>query len=129
MKKINILYWIFTGLLAAIMLMSGIQNALSTAPSVELVSKHLGYPLYFIPFIGVAKCLGAIVILIPGFPRLKEWVYAGFVYDLTGALYSSISVGDPASQWWLILIFPAILACSYIFYQKRRKATASLNVK
>src|SRR5258708_6032601 len=100
MKKINIIYWIFTGLLVALMLFSGIQNLLSTQPSIELVSKHLGCPQYFIPFIGLAKTLGAIAILIPGFPRIKEWVYAGFTYDLTAAVYSTIAVGDPVSMWW-----------------------------
>jgi uncharacterized membrane protein YphA (DoxX/SURF4 family) len=129
MKKINILYWIFTGLLAAVMLMSGIQNAMSTPQSVDIVTKHLGYPAYFIPFIGVAKCLGVIAILIPGFPRIKEWAYAGFVYDLTGAVYSSISIGDPASQWWPILIFYVLIAGSYIFYHKKLKAASSVNIK
>ena len=98
MKKINILYWVFTGLLIALMLMSGIQNLLSTKASVELVSTLLGYPKYFIPFIGLAKTLGAIVLLIPGYPRIKEWIYAGFVYDLTAATYSSIAIGEPVQE-------------------------------
>jgi len=128
MKKINIIYWIFTGLLVALMLMSGIQNLLSTQPSIELISKQLKYPEYFIPFIGLAKTLGAIVILIPGFPRLKEWIYAGFTYDLTAATYSAIAIGEPFSQWWAMLIFFVILAVSYIYHHKRLKA-ASSNIK
>ena len=129
MKKINILYWIFTGLLIALMLMSDIQNLLSTKASVELVSTLLGYPKYFIPFIGLAKTLGAIVLLIPGYPRIKEWIYAGFVYDLTAATYSSIAIGEPASSWGFMIIFFALVAGSYIYYHKRLKAAGSPGVK
>jgi uncharacterized membrane protein len=89
MKKINILYWTFTGLFALAMLLSGIQNALVTPDSVAILN-HLGYPEYIIPFLGVAKILGAIAIVVPGIPRLKEWAYAGLFFDLTGATYSAI---------------------------------------
>ena len=129
MKRINIIYWIFTGLLVALMLSSGIQNLLSTQPSIEMVSKQLGYPQYFIPFIGLAKTLGAIAILIPGFPRIKEWVYAGFTYDLTGAVYSTISIGEPFSHWWPMIFFYVLLAGSYIYYHKKLKAASSLKIK
>lgn len=129
MKKINILYWIFTGLLVALMLMSGIQNLLSTEASVKLVSEQLKYPAYFIPFIGLAKTLGAIVVLIPGYPRIKEWIYAGFTYDLTAALYSTISIGESFAMWWPMLLFFVILAGSYIYYHKRLKAAGSPGVK
>jgi len=118
MKKTKIFYWIFTGLLAALMLMSSIPDILAVPDAVELVKNHLGYPLYFIPFVGVAKLLGAIAIVIPGYWRIKEWVYAGFVYDLTGAIYSAIAIGDPAGNWMPILIGFIFIACSYIFYHK-----------
>ncbi|SMG65112.1 conserved hypothetical protein, partial [methanotrophic bacterial endosymbiont of Bathymodiolus sp.] len=52
---------------------------------------HLGYPSYLLPFLGVAKLLGILAILIPGFPRIKEWAYAGLTFDLVGAMYSSIA--------------------------------------
>lgn len=122
MKKTKTLYWIFTGLLAALMLMSSIPDIISTPEAVAMVTNHLGYPAYFIPFIGIAKLLGVIAILIPGFPRIKEWAYAGFVFDLTGAIYSSIAVGDPASQWSPIFIGFIVIFCSYFFYHKRMKA-------
>lgn len=119
MKRTKTFYWIFTGLLAVLMLISSIPDILSVASAVELVKGHLGYPAYFLPLIGVAKLLGAIAIIIPGFPRLKEWAYAGFVYDLVAAMYSSICVGDPAGKWLPILIGLALIACSYIFYHKK----------
>lgn len=124
MKRLNLLYWILNGLLAALMLFSGIPNILSTPESVQLVTDHLQFPLFFIPFLGVAKVLGAIVILLPGLPRLKEWVYAGFTYDLVAATYASICVGDPASGWLWMSMFFVLLAAAYIAYHKRLKARA-----
>ena len=54
---------------------------------------RLGYPLYFFAILGIWKVLGAIAILVPGFPRLKEWAYAGIFFDLTGAAASCAAVG------------------------------------
>ena len=129
MKKTNITYWIFTGLLAVLMLFSGVSNALVTPESITLVSTHLGYPVYIIPFLGVAKVLGALAIIVPGFPRIKEWAYAGLAYDVTGALYSSIAIGDPPRAWIFIFVPIALIACSYIFYHKKLRATSQNSVK
>jgi DoxX-like protein len=71
MKKIKIIYWIITGLFAAFMLFTAIPDIIMDPEAIKFMTA-LGYPLYFIPFIGVAKVLGAIAILIPGFPRIKE---------------------------------------------------------
>jgi uncharacterized membrane protein YphA (DoxX/SURF4 family) len=84
MKKINIIYWVATGLLLAMMLLSGVMSIINGPKSVEMMHDHLGYPNYFTVFLGVAKILGIIAILVPGFPKLKEWVYAGFTFDLLG---------------------------------------------
>lgn len=120
MKKTKIIYWVFTGLLAALMLMSSIPNIMVSADSVVLF-KHLGYPTFLIPFLGVAKLLGVVAILIPGFPRLKEWAYAGFVFDLAGATYSSIAVGDPAKDWLFFSIGFILIGFSYVYYHKKIK--------
>jgi uncharacterized membrane protein YphA (DoxX/SURF4 family) len=124
MKAINITYWILTVLLAVLMGLGAIPDIISSPDAVKLVCDHLHYPAYFLPFIGVAKVLGAITVLVPGFPRLKEWAYAGFTFDLIGAIYSSIAVGDPAQMWAPIFIGFIILFGSYIFYHKRRAALA-----
>lgn len=120
MKKTNILYWIFTGLFAAVMFLSGVQNMLVTEGSVALLS-HLGYPDYIIPFLGVAKILGAIAIVIPGYRRLKEWAYAGLFFDLVGAAYSSIMTDGLQPQLAGMLIFFGLFALSYIWYRKRER--------
>ncbi|SEN47860.1 DoxX family protein [Lihuaxuella thermophila] len=123
MKKTKIFYWVFTGPLAAFMLLSSIPDLMSS-PDAVAVFNHLGYPAYLLPFLGVAKLLGVVAILVPGFPRIKEWAYAGFVFDLTGAMYSSISVGDPASGWLIFLIGYILIAGSYVFHHKKLKAAA-----
>ncbi len=121
MKKTTIWYWIFTGLLAALMTMSAIPDIVYDPQAVQMVHDHLGYPLYFLPLIGVAKVLGAIAIIVPGFPRIKEWAYAGFVYDIGGAIISSIAVGDPVANWSPLILGLVFIALSYIFYHKKLK--------
>jgi uncharacterized membrane protein HdeD (DUF308 family) len=119
MKTTNILYWIFTPLFALAMLGSAIPDIMSDPIAVQGMHKELGYPLYFIPFIGVLKALGVIAILVPGFHRIKEWAYAGFAFDLTGATYSVYAIGKP--DWKYMLIGLAFFAFVYFLYVKRKK--------
>jgi len=122
MKKTNILYWIFTALFGGFMLFTAIPNIIVDEGSVDLITTQLHYPKYIIPFLGVAKVLGALGILIPGFPRLKEWAYAGLFFDLIGATYSAISVeGFHVPMLFMILPF-GIGALSYIYHHKRLAA-------
>lgn len=117
-KRNAIMFWVSTGLFSAFMLTSAIPNMLSAPEWVE-VFEHLGYPLYLLPAIGAAKLVGVIALLVPGFSRIKEWVYAGFFFDLTGAVYSGLAVGgfDPLM---LIMLIPYVLgALSYIYHHKR----------
>jgi hypothetical protein len=119
MKKTNIFYWIFTSLFGAFMLFSAIPDIMVHPIAVQGMHTELGYPIYFIPFIGVAKALGVIAILIPGLPRLKEWAYAGLFFDLIGATYSIIAIGKPD---WVFMFLPLAFAItSYILYIKRSK--------
>jgi uncharacterized membrane protein YphA (DoxX/SURF4 family) len=117
MKKTKIIYWVITGLMAAFMLMASVPDILRIPEALETFT-HLGYPAYLLPFIGVAKILAVIVILVPGFPRLREWAYAGLVFDIIGALYSHISVGDPPSVWGFAVIALILVFGSYFFYRK-----------
>lgn len=120
MKRNKILYWIFTILFAGIMIFSAIPNVMQTKEALDFIG-HLGYPPYFVPFIGVAKLAGCIAILIPGFPRIKEWAYAGLLFDLVAAYYSIIANGDPVAPASFILLVIALGIGSYIFYHKLRK--------
>lgn len=125
MKKTNTIYWIFTGLLAAFMLMSAIPN-LMRIPQAIAIMQHLGYPVYLLTLLGIAKILGVVAILVPGYPRIREWAYAGFVFDLTGAIFSGLSVGDPVSGWAPPIVNLVILAVSYIYYHKRLSGVGSV---
>lgn len=121
MKKLKIIYWIFTGLLAVLMTAGSIPDIIMI-PEAREVFRHLGYPQYLLPFIGVAKILGIIAILVPGFNRLKEWAYAGLFFDITGALYSHIATGDPAPVWAPLIIGYILIFGSYIYHHKILKA-------
>jgi hypothetical protein len=123
MKKINVLYWIFTGLFAAAMVFSSIGNVMVDENSVQLISGMLHFPEYMIPFLGVAKLIGVIGILVPGLPRwIKEWSYAGLFFDLIGATYAIISsFGIHANQAGMLMFFiPGIL--SYYYFHKKYDA-------
>ncbi len=123
MKKTKTLYWIFTGLFAAVMVMSALPDVMSAEVAVKGMHQDLGYPLYFIPFIGVAKLLGVVAILIPGYPRLKEWAYGGLFFDLVGATYSIIAAGKSMSEWSFMLLPLMLAILSYTWYHKKLHAT------
>lgn len=122
MKKINIIYWISTGLILALMLWSAIGTFINNPEGAKMIS-DLGYKPYVLQFLAVAKILGIIAILIPGYPRIKEWAYAGFTFDMVGATYSMYASRMALANWAPMFIFLAILACSYIYYHKRLKAS------
>lgn len=121
-KTINILYWVFTIVFAALMLFSSYGSILVNEDAKTLIHDQLGYPVYFIPFTGYAKMIGAIVILIPGLKTIKEWAYAGLFFDLIAVVYSSIALAgkiDPMMAFMLIWFVPGIL--SYILWKKKMK--------
>jgi hypothetical protein len=119
MKKIRIFYWITTGLLLLMMAFSSISSLASREQSVAFFNT-INLPSYLISFLSVAKLLGVIAILVPGYPRLKEWAYAGLSFDLIGAVYCNYAVGKPAGEWAPILIFVALAFASYFLYHKKR---------
>ena len=127
MKKTKITYWILTGLFAFIMFGSAIPDILIIPIAVEGF-KEMGYPAYLIPFLGWAKLFGVVAILVPGFPRIKEWAYAGLFFDLLGATYSVMSIGTPLSDWAPMLVFLGIGIGSYVFYHKKQKLASQPDV-
>jgi hypothetical protein len=121
-KTNNLVYWISTAIFSALMIFSASGGLQPTQQAIQLIHDNLGYPVYFIQFISVAKLLGAIIILIPGSSRIKDWAYAGLFFDLAGAIYSGIAVSgkfDPLILTMLIWIVPGIL--SYYFWLKKIK--------
>jgi hypothetical protein len=118
MKTRSWIGWIVTGLTAALMLLSAVPDVLRI-PDALTVFRHLGYPPYLLPFLGTAKILGVAVVLVPRESRLKEWAFAGLTFDLTGALYSHLSVGDPAGVWMPAVIGLGLMTGSYLAYRTR----------
>ncbi|MDF2380108.1 DoxX family protein [Nostoc ellipsosporum NOK] len=120
MKKTKILYWVFTGLFCFMMLGSAIPDIISSSMAVKGF-QDIQMPTYLLPFLGVAKALGVMAVLIPGYPRIKEWAYAGLFFDLAGAMYSIAAAGHPVQDWAFVAI-PILLGVgSYIFYHRKSK--------
>jgi len=121
-KTNNIIYWTSTIIFSALMIFSASGGLRPSQQAIQIIHDGLGYPVYFIQFISVAKLLGAIIILIPGSGRIKDWAYAGLFFDLAGAIYSGIAAAgkfDPLILTMLIWIVPGIV--SYYFWLKRLK--------
>ena len=129
-KATNTVYWISTILFSALMLFSSWSSIIISDDAKKLIHGMLGYPEYFIPFTGWAKLIGVIVILVPGFRRVKEWAYAGLFFDLIAAVYSGIAVSksfDPLMLTLLIWFVPGIL--SYVYWHKRLELASNKDVK
>lgn len=88
----NAAYWVATALLEFELVLGGVWDVLRVH-QVRDVMDRLGYPAYFLTILGVWKLLGAIAIAVPRFPRLKEWTYAGVVFNFTGAIASHLAAG------------------------------------
>jgi len=112
----NWIGWTITGLMAALLLLSAVPDVLQI-PGALMVFAHLGYPPYLLVFLGTAKLVGVLTILVPGLPRLKEWAFAGLTFDVTGALYSHLSVGDPPGAWAPAVIALTLVAGSYVAFR------------
>jgi hypothetical protein len=124
MRKKKLTYWILTGVFSAFMLLSAIPDIFMSPDAVTFMLA-LGYPRYFIPFIGVAKVLGSLAILIPGFPRIKEWAYAGLMFDLIGAAYSNLAIGATIPEIIPILVAVAVGFASYLYHHKILRASST----
>src|SRR3954447_21830252 len=113
-KTNRLVYWISTIVFAALMIFSAVGGIGPSEQAIQLIHTGLGYPIYFIQFISLAKIIGSIVILIPGLPRsVKEWAYAGLFFDLAGAVYSGIASSgkfDPMMILMLAWILPGIIS-------------------
>ncbi len=113
------LYWIFTIIFAGLMIFSSVGGIEPTQQTADIFHTYLGYPIYFIQFISIAKIIGSITILIPGLKTIKEWAYAGLFFDLAGAIYSGVAVAgkfDPMMLTMLGWVVPGVL--SYYFWKK-----------
>jgi hypothetical protein len=119
-KTINLIYWISTVLFGALMIFSGVGGLTATPETIAFMHDQLGYPIYFIRFLSVAKILGAIALFIPGFPRVREWAYAGLIFDLIGAIVSVVSVAGKVDPGVAFIVLAMVLGMTSYFMWKRK---------
>lgn len=105
-------YWMTTGIVVFAMTSGGIAE-LAQRPETIDGMKHLGYPVYFVMLIGVWKLLGSLALLAPGFPRVKEWAYAGIFFNMTGAAVSHLVCRNPVWHVPVTLGFAALAVASW----------------
>jgi uncharacterized membrane protein YphA (DoxX/SURF4 family) len=119
MKKLNTWYWIATIIFALMMIADGFGGITQQEAGKEVL-KHLGYPMYLLIIVGIAKLLGAVSILQNKFTAIKEWAYAGFAINFIGAFASRAFVGDGISLLIPPIIALAIMFIPYILWKKLR---------
>lgn len=107
MDKRVVGFWILTLAFCLPELGGGVADLVGVA-ELQAIMTHLGFPLYVMPLLGIWKILGVVAILAPGFRRLKEWAYAGMMFDLTGAAWAHAAAGDPVGQ-----ILPPLVLLSF----------------
>jgi uncharacterized membrane protein YphA (DoxX/SURF4 family) len=119
-KRQMISYWVVTVIIALESLAGGIADILQEPRYISSLS-HLGYPAYFAIILGVWKLLAVVAILIPRYPRLKEWAYAGLVFQFTGAIYSNIIIGEGAIALLAPFIFLCLVVISWLLRPPSRR--------
>lgn len=122
-KRNKIIYWIATVWLALGMLSTGavqLFKAKEGQGGVDMIM-HLGYPVYLLTLLGIWKLLGVVVVLMPKFPLLKEWAYAGFFFIMSGAIFSHIASGDSITAILPSLLLIILTVVSWYFRPSDRK--------
>jgi uncharacterized membrane protein YphA (DoxX/SURF4 family) len=126
-KRNKIIYWVSTLWLALGMVATGMVQLLkveaegAVAPPGVYGIKYLGYPVYFLTILGIWKILGVVAVLVPRFPILKEWAYAGFFFVMSGAIFSHIAMGDPIKEFFPSLLLLILTLVSWYFRPADRK--------
>lgn len=122
-KRNKIIYWIATVWLSLGMVSTGIVQILKVKEEADMFA-HLGYPSYLLTILGVWKILGVVAVLIPKFPILKEWAYAGFFFTMTGAVFSHAAVGDGGKEFFGPVLLIVLTVVSWYYRPKSRRLRA-----
>lgn len=122
-KRNKIIYWISTLWLALGMLSTGGVQLFKVKTEVDMIT-HLGYPVYFLTILGIWKFLGVIAVLIPKFPVVKEWAYAGFFFAMSGAICSHIAIGNAINEILPSLLLLILTVVSWYFRPADRKVVS-----
>ena len=124
MNHKTLAYWIVTGIFSAVVGFSGFAHITHLDDMVEAMT-HLGYPLYFMSIIGLAKILGVVAVLAPAHVLLKEWAYAGLCFNLMGAVASHAFSGDPLSHTVRPAIVLGLCVASYLLRPETRRLSTA----
>jgi len=119
-KGNKIIYWGTTGFLAFGMLAQGITQTARTQGFVDILT-YLGYPTYLLTIIGIWKILGVVALLVPRFPLLKEWAYAGFFFVMSGALFSHLALGSSILETLPSVFLLILIVVSWYFRPADRR--------
>lgn len=119
-KRDKIIYWVATIWLSLGMVSTGIVQLIQMEEEVQKTNT-LGYPSYFLTIIGVWKILGVIAVLIPKFPLVKEWAYAGFFFLMSGAIFTHLAVADEAVEYFGPALLLVLTVVSWYFRPADRK--------
>lgn len=122
-KRNKIIYWIATAWLSLGMASTGIVQLIKMKEEADMMT-HLGYPLYFLTILGVWKLLGVVAVLVPKFPLVKEWAYAGFFFAMSGAVISHLAIGDSAIAFFGPTLLIVLTIVSWYFRPDSRKMTS-----
>lgn len=119
-KRNKIIYWIATVWLALGMTSTGIIQLMNVKEETEFILL-LGYPAYILTLLGITKLMGVVAVLVPRYPLLKEWAYAGFCFMMTGAVYSHIAMGHSFKEVAPPLLLIVLTFISWYFRPADRK--------
>jgi hypothetical protein len=119
-KRNRIIYRISTAWLCLGMISTGFVQLFGIKEQIQFVL-DMGYPAYFITLLGICKVIGVVVVLLPKFPLLKEWAYAGFFFSMSGAIFSHMALGHSVNELFPPLLLLVLTAISWYFRPSDRK--------
>ena len=116
-------YWVATIIFSAFMLMDAIGGITRAQAGVDVLN-HLGYPVYLLTIVGVAKLLGVVAILQTRYTTIKEWAFAGFAFNFIGGAASRAFVGDSIGEVIFPIIMFGVLLIPYMLWKKSDRMRA-----
>lgn len=120
-KRNKIIYWVATLWLALGMVATGIVQLTKMKEEVDKINHALGYPVYFLTILGIWKMLGVVAVLIPKFPVVKEWAYAGFFFAMSGAVFSHVASGSEGKEFFGPMLLLVLTVVSWYFRPADRR--------
>lgn len=126
MRKIKITYWVVTVCTLIGFAFSAFTELTHSPASLVGTTQLLGYPVYFLTLLGVAKIIGILVLAVPKYYRLKEWAYAGFTIDCISAGWSEIAVGNPMGSIKAIVVLLFVLLSYYLMLKMNKGMSTSI---